>query len=133
MSRTPVRERLCDRNRSARHERATGRHPGREQMTLADASLELPVPKPSIKSLALEDLAAHFAAQGEPAYRAKQVADWLYQKRVDSFAAMTDLPAATRSRLAEEFSFVGPEIVRVLGSADTTRKFLFRLGDGSLI
>jgi len=102
-------------------------------MTLAAMSLDLPVPKLSIKSLTLEDLAAHFAAQGDPAYRAKQVADWLYQKRVDSFAAMTDLPAATRSRLAEEFSFVGPEIVRVLGSEDTTRKFLFRLGDGSLI
>ncbi len=36
----------------------------------------------------------HLAAQGEPSYRAKQVADWLYKKRVDSFAAMTDLPAA---------------------------------------
>ena len=46
---------------------------------------------------------------------------------------MTDLPAATRSRLAEEFGLVRPEVVRVLGSRDTTRKFLFRLGDGSLI
>jgi 23S rRNA (adenine2503-C2)-methyltransferase len=91
------------------------------------------VPRPSINSLTLDELTAHFAAQGEPAYRAKQVADWLYQKRVDSFAAMTDLPAATRARLEGEFSFLRPEIVRVLGSRDTTRKFLFRLGDGSLI
>ncbi len=75
----------------------------------------------------------HFAAHHEPAYRAKQVADWLYEKRVDSFEAMTDLPAATRARLAEEFNFVRPEVVRVLGSKDTTRKFLFRLADDSLI
>ncbi|MGH7936301.1 MAG: 23S rRNA (adenine(2503)-C(2))-methyltransferase RlmN, partial [Chthoniobacterales bacterium] len=75
----------------------------------------------------------HFAAQGEPAYRAKQVADWLYKKRAASFDAMTDLPAATRARLTEGFSFVGPEVVRVLGSKDTTRKFLFRLSDGNLI
>lgn len=89
--------------------------------------------KPSIESLTLDELTRYFAGQGEHSYRAKQVADWLYKKRVASFEAMTDLPAATRSRLAEEFSLVRPEVVRVLGSRDTTRKFLFRLGDGSLI
>ncbi|MBA3544014.1 MAG: 23S rRNA (adenine(2503)-C(2))-methyltransferase RlmN [Chthoniobacterales bacterium] len=89
--------------------------------------------KPRIKSLALDDLAAYFAARGEPAYRAKQVADWLYEKRVTSFDAMTDLPAATRAGLAAEFDFVRPEVVRVLGAKDTTRKFLFRLADGNLI
>jgi 23S rRNA (adenine2503-C2)-methyltransferase len=91
------------------------------------------VAKPSIKSLTLDELARHFADQGELSYRAKQVVDWLYQKRVASFDAMTDLPAATRARLAEEFSLVRLEVVRVLGSSDTTRKFLFRLDDGSLI
>ncbi len=89
--------------------------------------------KPPIKSRDLDDLAAYFSAQKAPSYRAKQITDWLYRKRVDSFEAMTDLPAATRSRLEEEFSFVRPEVMRVLGSSDTTRKFLFRLGDGSLI
>jgi 23S rRNA (adenine2503-C2)-methyltransferase len=91
------------------------------------------VPKSSIKSLNLDELAQHFAAYGEPGYRAKQVADWLYEKRIASFEAMTDLPAATRARLAAEFSFVRPELVRVLGSSDTTRKFLFRLADGNLV
>ncbi len=89
--------------------------------------------KPSLKSLTLEELAQLFRAQGAPAYRAKQVTDWLYKKRVDSFEAMTDLPAVLRNQLAEEFDFVRPEVVRVLGSKDTTRKFLFRLVDGSLI
>jgi 23S rRNA (adenine2503-C2)-methyltransferase len=89
--------------------------------------------KPSIRSLHLDELTQHFAAQGEPSYRAKQVTDWLYKKRVDSFDAMSDLPAIVRARLAEEFSFVRPEVVRVLGSKDTTRKFLFRLADGNLI
>src|SRR5450432_1582989 len=102
-------------------------------MTTMAASLDLVVPKPSIKSLTLDELSLHFAAQGEPDYRAKQVAVWLYQKRVDSFGAMTDLPAATRVRLAGEFSLVRPEVVRILGSKDTTRKFLFRLADGNLI
>lgn len=89
--------------------------------------------KPSIRSLALAELTEVLAAQKQPAYRAKQVADWLYKKRVDSFDAMTDLPAIMRERLAEEFTFVRPEVVRVLGAKDTTRKFLFRLADGNLI
>ncbi|MEO6873023.1 MAG: 23S rRNA (adenine(2503)-C(2))-methyltransferase RlmN [Chthoniobacterales bacterium] len=91
------------------------------------------MPNPSIRSLDLDELTQLLATRGQPAYRAKQVADWLYKKRVHSFAAMTDLPAAMREQLAEDFSFVRPETVRVLGSKDTTRKFLFRLADGNLI
>jgi len=91
------------------------------------------VSKTSIKSLTLEELSKYFAAQGERPFRAKQLVDWLYQKRIGSFDEMTDLLATTRTRLASEFGFVRPEVVRVLGAKDTTRKFLFRLSDGSLI
>ncbi len=91
------------------------------------------MPQTSINSLTLDELAEHLAAAGAPGYRAKQVTDWLYKRRIDSFEAMTDLPAAIRAQLASEFSFVRPELVRVLGSKDTTRKFLFRLADGNLI
>ena len=69
----------------------------------------------------------------EPLYRARQIVDWLYQKRVRSFDEMTDLPRKCRNRLAEQFDFSKIDIVRVLGSRDTTRKFLFRLSDGNLI
>src|SRR5580765_4307810 len=103
---------------------------GRQQMS--DSTVP-GVCRPAIKSLSLNELGAHFAAHGEAGYRAKQVTDWLYKKRAASFDEMTDLPAAMRRRLAEEFTFVRPEVVRVLGSKDTTRKFLFRLADGSLI
>ncbi len=89
--------------------------------------------KLSVKSLHLDELTELLAAQKQPAYRAKQITDWLYKKRVDSFAAMTDLPASIRDWLTADFEFVRPEVVRVLGSKDTTRKFLFRLADGNLI
>ena len=91
------------------------------------------VAKPSIKSLHLDELTQHMSAQGAQSYRARQVTDWLYEKRIASFAEMTDLPAATRAQLAKDFSLNQPEVVRVLGSKDTTRKFLFRLTDGNLI
>ena len=89
--------------------------------------------KPSIQSLFLEEIAKHLASQNQKPYRAKQIVDWLYEKRVSSFEEMSDLPQALRDRLAGEFVFGHLETVRVLGSKDTTRKFLFRLGDGNLI
>ena len=86
-----------------------------------------------IKSLQLNELENKVLELGEPLYRARQIAEWLYQKRIQSFEEMTDLPRGLRAGLAEEFAFGKIDIVRVLGSRDTTRKFLFRLGDESLI
>jgi 23S rRNA (adenine2503-C2)-methyltransferase len=88
---------------------------------------------PDIKSLPLPDLQSIVAAAGQPPYRATQLADWLYHKRVVAWDAMTDLPRALREKLAHDFTLHQPETVRALGSSDTTRKFLFRLRDGSLI
>jgi 23S rRNA (adenine2503-C2)-methyltransferase len=85
--------------------------------------------KIDIKSLQLEDL----QSIAQPSYRARQITDWLYKKRVNSFAAMTDLPQTLRAKLSDDFSFDNIEVVRVLGSTDTTRKFLFRLSDRNLI
>src|SRR5450631_2413345 len=87
--------------------------------------------KPSIQSLLLEEIAAYLATQNQRPYRAKQIADWIYEKRITSFEEMTDLPQDLRMLLADDFVFGGVETVRVLGSEDTTRKFLFRLADGN--
>ncbi len=89
--------------------------------------------KIDIRSLQFQKLEDKIREFGEPLYRARQIADWLYQKRVQSFDEMTDLAQEFRSRLAEQFDFSQSEIVRVLGSHDTTRKFLLRLNDESLI
>ena len=93
----------------------------------------LPAVKPSIYSLDLEELTRHLVHLGHRPYRARQVTDWLYKKRVASYEEMTDLPQALRAQLAAEFDFPKAELVRVLGSKDTTQKFLFRLRDGNLI
>ena len=86
-----------------------------------------------IKSVQIEELETKVRQSGEPVYRARQIVDWLYQKRVQSFDEMTDLPREFRNRLAQQFDFSRIQVVRVLGSHDTTRKFLFRLSDESLI
>ncbi len=89
--------------------------------------------KALIKSLTLEEVEERLRALEQPGYRAKQVAQWIYGKRVKSFAEMSDLPAVLREKLAGEFGFSGLEPVRTLGSKDTTLKYLFRLDDGALI
>jgi 23S rRNA (adenine2503-C2)-methyltransferase len=86
-----------------------------------------------ICALSLTDLEQWFASRQEPAYRARQVLDWVYRKRINTADAMTNLPLAVRRQIAETFSIRTLEPARVTGSADTTRKFLFRLGDGALI
>jgi 23S rRNA (adenine2503-C2)-methyltransferase len=89
--------------------------------------------KVDVKSFQFEELQEMLRGLGEPSYRVGQIADWLYKRRVESFEKMTDLPHALRAQLAKLFTFDRLEIVRVLGSRGTTRKFLFRLADGNLI
>jgi 23S rRNA (adenine2503-C2)-methyltransferase len=86
-----------------------------------------------LKSMIINEVRDQLHGLGEPDYRAGQVTNWLYKKRVDSIDKMTNLPQPLRKRLSETFSIRKLELVRVLGARDTTRKFLFRLYDGNLI
>jgi len=73
------------------------------------------------------------AGLGQPAWRAGQLAAWLFRKGAASFAAMTDLPAELRTRLAEHFTCGHPEVVARRVSRDGTVKYLFELVDGKRI
>ena len=86
-----------------------------------------------IKSLLFDELQTKLRGLAQPSYRARQIMDWLYKKRAGGFEEMSDLPRALRAQLAENFPIGKLGVVRVLGSCDTTRKFLFRLDDGNLI
>ena len=86
-----------------------------------------------LTGIILEELADFLKERGSPSYRARQITDWIYKKRVTSFDAMTDLPNELRTELAAEFDAPQMQVVRVLGSKDTTQKFLFRLRDQNLI
>ena len=89
--------------------------------------------KPSIFSQALPGIEAWLSARNEPAYRAKQVLQWLYQKRVSRFQEMSDLSERLRGELNCSFRLEPLACVRKTGSRDTTQKFLFALGDGNFI
>ncbi|MCR5758543.1 MAG: 23S rRNA (adenine(2503)-C(2))-methyltransferase RlmN [Selenomonas sp.] len=69
-----------------------------------------------------------------PKYRAKQIAEWLYQRGAADFAAMTNLPKGLRAQLAENFTIGRPKITARLDSQDEkTTKFLLEFADGIAI
>jgi 23S rRNA (adenine2503-C2)-methyltransferase len=89
--------------------------------------------KPNIKDLSFKEFAAHLLEQREPAYRAQQVWQWLFQKRATAFAEMTNLPASFRAGLDAKFALDRLKVARRQESRDGTVKFLFALGDGATI
>jgi 23S rRNA (adenine2503-C2)-methyltransferase len=70
---------------------------------------------------------------GQPAFRGKQLAEWIYQKRAISLEVMTNLPKALRESLAGAVSVRSMTLARVEGSKDTTQKLLLKLSDGRFI
>jgi 23S rRNA (adenine2503-C2)-methyltransferase len=85
--------------------------------------------KPNIKDLSFNEFEAYLLERKQPAYRARQVWQWLYQKRAASFAEMTNLSAVFREQLAADFTISRLAVERRADSADGTVKFLFRLAD----
>lgn len=86
-----------------------------------------------LRSLSPEELTAQLTAAGFPAFRAKQVRQWLDQGVTD-FDRMTNLPKDLRAYLAEHYAVPGVTILRKLVSAiDGTVKYLFRLDDGETV
>lgn len=82
---------------------------------------------------ALVRLSAWIMERGEPSYRADQIFARLWQKPVNSFDDMTELPKALRVALAEQFVMPRLALVDRRISADGTQKFLFQLHDGQTI
>ena len=89
--------------------------------------------KPSIHGLLFEEIEAFCKEQGQPAFRAKQIWDWLYVKRVSSVEEMQNLPAPFRAQLSEAFVFQCLEKLETKGDPGDTQKLLFKLGDNELI
>jgi 23S rRNA (adenine2503-C2)-methyltransferase len=108
---------------------------GNEFLPLNSPNMSESRPVTPLHALTLGNLEESISTTGQPSYRAKQVMEWAYarEKRVESWDAMSNLPAALRSSLEEVHPIRMPEVVTVSGSKDTTRKLLLRLHDGELI
>jgi 23S rRNA (adenine2503-C2)-methyltransferase len=88
----------------------------------------------SLLDLSLEDLTAYVQTLGQPAYRARQIWDWIYRRYAMSFEEMTDLPQPLRQQLAEKATLeVLTPVAQMVSLARDTLKVLFRLHDGQTI
>ena len=86
------------------------------------------------KGLLPDELASLLASWGEPAYRGRQLFQWLHAKGARGFAEMTVLPAALRQRverLAVPTAFT--LLTRQADPQDGTVKYLFELADGQTV
>ena len=87
----------------------------------------------SIFSLDIDDWKTWLIEQKQPQFRATQIFDWLYKKRVQSIDEMRNLPKDLKQKLAEAFDFTTLIERKKQVASDKTTKILYELADGHLI
>lgn len=78
-------------------------------------------------------LKAFFSTLGEPTFRARQLLQWIHQRGVTDFQAMSDISKALRQKLEDTAEIVFPEILFNKPSQDGTQKWLMQMKDGNAI
>lgn len=93
----------------------------------------MPQKKKDIRKLTLEEIKSFFAEQGDKAFRAKQVYEWLWQKSATEFTDMTNLSKATRELLENNFVINNVVIDDEQKSTDRTIKSSLQLFDENVV
>ncbi len=101
-----------------------------EQFNTTEKATAEDIKLPSIYSLKLDELKHWLEENGEKPFRAEQIYDWLYKKRISSFAEMSNLSKGLREKLTAHFQLTTLNTVVQQTSSDGTIKFLFELHDG---
>lgn len=83
--------------------------------------------------LDLPSLQAVMVGNGLPAFRAKQIWNWIYQRGVTTFEAMANLPKDLRVQLAEQYVIDRPKVITEQKSEDGTIKWLLGMSDGQQV
>ena len=86
----------------------------------------------NIYNLTFEQLEEYFINKGEKKFKATQVFEWLYKKRVKSFDEMTNIKKEVISYLKKDFNINNLEIIAKQEDVDVV-KFLFKLEDDNKI
>jgi 23S rRNA (adenine2503-C2)-methyltransferase len=87
---------------------------------------------PNLIGLELGEMETLLGAD-QPKFRAQQIYDAVYRRRVADLDRITNLPKPLRERLSSEAALGLPEIERVYDSSDGTRRYLLKLGDGKTV
>ncbi|WP_455628689.1 23S rRNA (adenine(2503)-C(2))-methyltransferase RlmN [Parabacteroides chinchillae] len=89
--------------------------------------------KKRLLGMTLDELKEVASEAGLPGYAAKQMADWLYKKKVVSIAEMTNIAAAKRSWLENHYEVGAMVPSDFMKSVDGTIKYLFQVGEGRFV
>lgn len=89
--------------------------------------------KKNIRVLTLEQITELFKELNEPAFRAKQLYDWLWNKRAIDFDEMTNFSLSLREKLKENFEIHAVEIHDLQISSDKTIKCAMKLHDNFVV
>lgn len=89
--------------------------------------------KNALLGLTLNELQAVVKKLGMPSFTAKQIASWLYDKRVVSIDDMTNISVKHREMLKEAYVVGTEQPVDAMRSVDGTVKYLYRVGDGHFV
>jgi len=92
-----------------------------------------PTQKTDIRSLSPDKLKEHFIFIAEPAFRAKQVYEWLWEKSCTDFEEMSNLSKPLREKLKETFTINNVRVQQSQYSSDKTIKSTFMLFDNNII
>ncbi len=87
----------------------------------------------TIYDFSLKQLESVLGEMGQKPYRAKQIFQWLYRKRAESFEEMTDLPASLIEKLKEKYVIMPLREADRQVARDQTVKYLFEMQDGSFV
>ena len=87
----------------------------------------------SIYDYSIDSFTSYFLSIGEKKYRARQIIEAIYQKKVNSFDEITNINKDAIARLKNDFYFSCLELVKTSVALDETTKFLFKLEDNNLI
>lgn len=101
-----------------------------EQLNTTETNATIEEKLRSIYSLELHELKEWLSENGEKPFRAEQIFDWLYKKRITSFEDMSNVSKGLRDKLSSHFQLTPLKTVIQQTSSDGTIKFLFELHDG---
>jgi 23S rRNA (adenine2503-C2)-methyltransferase len=102
-------------------------------MEMHEPACMLDAPRRAVLSVPAKAWHDWMAERGHPAYRARQLLDWIIRRRASSFEPMSDIPKLLRQQLAAEWTVFGTQVAYHDVAPDGTDKLVLKCRDGRAI
>ena len=89
--------------------------------------------KQNLLGMSQQDLESFIVTLGEKSFRSKQIYQWIHQKGISDFYAMTNISKELQQKLNEPAEIRAPKVMFEKDSKDGTRKWVLSVGEGDLV